>query len=66
MPLKTLTRDEVAENNTEESLWFVINSKVYDVTDFLDVHPGGEAVLKQGRPTGIPTTCLDRPQLMIS
>lgn len=28
-------------------MWFIIDSKVYDVTDFLDAHPGGEAVLKQ-------------------
>ncbi|CZT44255.1 related to ACYL-COA DEHYDROGENASE, LONG-CHAIN SPECIFIC PRECURSOR [Rhynchosporium secalis] len=47
MPHKTLTRNEVAKNNTEDSLWFVIDSKVYDVTDFVDAHPGGEAVLKQ-------------------
>ncbi|KAL3422499.1 acyl-dehydrogenase family protein [Phlyctema vagabunda] len=47
MPHQSLTRAEVAKNNTEESLWFVIDSKVYDVTDFLDAHPGGEAVLKQ-------------------
>ncbi|KAF4637632.1 hypothetical protein G7Y89_g462 [Cudoniella acicularis] len=44
---KTITRDEVAKNNTEDSLWFVIDSKVYDVTDFVDAHPGGEYVLKQ-------------------
>jgi len=54
MPHQTLSRDEVAKNNTEDSLWFVIDSKVYDVTDFLDAHPGGEAVLKQGRST-LPT-----------
>ncbi|KAJ5054055.1 uncharacterized protein L3040_000339 [Drepanopeziza brunnea f. sp. 'multigermtubi'] len=47
MPHKTLTRDEVAKNNTEDSLWFVIDSKVYDVTDFVDAHPGGESVLRQ-------------------
>lgn len=27
--------------------WFVIDSKVYDVTNFVDAHPGGEFVLKQ-------------------
>jgi len=47
MPLQTLTRAEVAKNNSEDSLWFIIDSKVYDVTDFLDAHPGGESVLKQ-------------------
>ncbi|KAE8452925.1 hypothetical protein EG329_013197 [Mollisiaceae sp. DMI_Dod_QoI] len=47
MPHKLITRAEVAKNNTEDSLWFVIDSKVYDVTEFLDAHPGGEAVLMQ-------------------
>jgi cytochrome b involved in lipid metabolism len=49
MPHKTFTREEVAKNNTEDSLWFIIDSKVYDVADFIDAHPGGEAVLKQGK-----------------
>ncbi|KAK8056459.1 hypothetical protein PG993_001686 [Apiospora rasikravindrae] len=44
---KTFSRDEVAKHNTEEEVWFVIDSKVYDVSDFLDAHPGGEAVLRQ-------------------
>lgn len=47
MPHKSITRAEVAKNNDEDSLWFIIDSKVYDVTDFIDAHPGGEAVLKQ-------------------
>lgn len=47
MPHQSLTRAEVAKNNTEDSLWMIIDSKVYDVTDFLDAHPGGVAVLKQ-------------------
>lgn len=47
MPHKTFTRAEVAHHNTEASVWFVIDSKVYDVTEFLDAHPGGEFVLKQ-------------------
>ncbi|KAK1995749.1 acyl-CoA dehydrogenase [Colletotrichum falcatum] len=47
MAAKTFTRDEVAKNNTEDSLWCIIDSKVYDLTDFVDGHPGGEAVLRQ-------------------
>ncbi|KAK5461184.1 hypothetical protein LTS15_003247 [Exophiala xenobiotica] len=42
-----LTRDEVAKNNTEDSLWCIIDHKVYDLTDFLDAHPGGSVVLRQ-------------------
>lgn len=44
---QTYTRDEVAKHTTEDSLWCIIDSKVYDLTDFVDAHPGGEAVLQQ-------------------
>lgn len=46
-PTQTLTRAEVAKNNTEDSLWCIIDHKVYDLTDFLDAHPGGSVVLRQ-------------------
>ncbi|GAP83093.1 putative acyl- dehydrogenase [Rosellinia necatrix] len=44
---KTFTRDEVAKHNTEDSVWFIVDSQVYDVSEFLDAHPGGETVLRQ-------------------
>lgn len=48
MASKTFTRAQVKkEGNTEDSVWFIIDSKVYDASDFLDAHPGGEAVLRQ-------------------
>ena len=40
---------EIAKHNTRESCWVVISGHAYDVTDFLDEHPGGAAVvLKYG------------------
>ncbi|XP_046842534.1 cytochrome b5-like [Xenia sp. Carnegie-2017] len=36
---------EVQKHNTAESLWLVIHNLVYDVTKFMDEHPGGEEVL---------------------
>ena len=42
-----LTREEVAKNNNEDSLWCIVDHKVYDLTEFLDVHPGGSVVLQQ-------------------
>jgi len=44
---KRLTREEVAKNNTEDSLWCIVDHKVYDLTDFVDAHPGGNVVLQQ-------------------
>lgn len=42
---KKFTLSEVAKHNNEDSCWIVIRGKVYDVTDFLDEHPGGDSVL---------------------
>lgn len=28
-------------------MWFIVDHKVYDVSDFIDAHPGGEVVLRQ-------------------
>jgi len=40
---------EVAQHNTSrgenKSIWTVIHDKVYDITQFLDEHPGGEEIL---------------------
>lgn len=44
-PLKKYSWAEVEAHKSKESTWFVINHKVYDVTKFLDEHPGGEEVL---------------------
>ena len=37
--------NEIFEHNTKESLWLLIDSKVYDVTNFK--HPGGKQILLQ-------------------
>lgn len=42
---QTVTLEEVKKHNTRNSVWFVIHNKVYDVTKFMDEHPGGEEVL---------------------
>ncbi|EPS34000.1 putative cytochrome b5 [Penicillium oxalicum] len=42
---KELTLTEVAAHNTKKDLYMIIHEKVYDVTSFVDEHPGGEEVL---------------------
>lgn len=46
-PAETFARDEVRKHTSEDSLWCIIDSTVYDLTDFVDAHPGGESVLRQ-------------------
>lgn len=43
--LTEYTFDEVKAHDTKKDLWVVINNKVYDITSFVDEHPGGEEVL---------------------
>ncbi|XP_016296106.1 cytochrome b5-like [Sinocyclocheilus anshuiensis] len=38
---------EVEERNSFKSTWIIIHNKVYDVTKFLEAHPGGEEVLRE-------------------
>lgn len=41
------TRAQIAKHNTDKDCWLIVDGKVYDVTDFIDEHPGGyEAVMK--------------------
>uniref|UniRef100_A0A0R3RF86 Cytochrome b5 n=1 Tax=Elaeophora elaphi TaxID=1147741 RepID=A0A0R3RF86_9BILA len=43
--LKEYTIAEVAEHNDASSTWLIIDNNVYDVTKFLEEHPGGDEVL---------------------
>lgn len=40
-----ITYKEVAEHTTKKDLWMVIKDVVFDISDFVDEHPGGEEVL---------------------
>lgn len=45
--MTTFTREEVAKKK-----WIVIDSVVYDISKFIDLHPGGSTVLEPYIGTG--------------
>jgi len=49
------TADEVAKHNSLESIWVSYKGNVYDVTEFVQSHPGGPAnlLLAAGKDLGI-------------
>ncbi|KAH8084225.1 cytochrome b5-like heme/steroid binding domain-containing protein [Filobasidium floriforme] len=42
---KTYTLKDLRENGTREKMYMLLHDKVYDITPFLDEHPGGDEVL---------------------
>ncbi len=40
-----LTANEVSKHNKIDDCWLIINDKVYDVTRYLGVHPGGPSTI---------------------
>ncbi|KAI1815102.1 FMN-dependent dehydrogenase-domain-containing protein [Poronia punctata] len=45
--MPSLTAAEVVTHRSASSCWIVVDGKVYDVTSYMDAHPGGAAVLLQ-------------------
>jgi len=43
--MRILSEDEISKHNKEGDLWVVIDAKVYDLSRFAAMHPGGASVL---------------------
>ncbi|KAI9681844.1 MAG: hypothetical protein M1829_000589 [Trizodia sp. TS-e1964] len=44
-PLVSLTYTEVSKHAAKDDVYIVIHDKIYNATEFVDEHPGGEEVL---------------------
>jgi len=45
---KTITESEVSSHNSlEKGMYIIVDDGVYDVTNFVDEHPGGAKILKR-------------------
>lgn len=42
---KVVSHSELLANSTKQNLWVAIHGKVYNVTQFIDEHPGGDEVI---------------------
>ncbi|KAJ8760419.1 hypothetical protein K2173_015086 [Erythroxylum novogranatense] len=42
---KLYTMQEASQHNTKDDCWIVIDGMVYDVSSYLDEHPGGDDVV---------------------
>jgi hypothetical protein len=40
-----LSARQVEQHNSRESCWIIVSGNVYDVTSFLDAHPGGSSII---------------------
>merc|ERR1712159_214386 len=45
--LRKYTWAEIANHDKHEDCWVVVNDKVYDVTNFLNEHPGGPVIITE-------------------
>jgi alkylation response protein AidB-like acyl-CoA dehydrogenase/predicted heme/steroid binding protein len=46
MASQEFTMEQVATHNSDGDAWMVIDGKVYDVSKFMKVHPGGAGILR--------------------
>jgi cytochrome b involved in lipid metabolism len=48
-PIKQYSPKEVAEHNSLDDIWIIVDDGVYDLTNFLSEHPGGKKSMSQNK-----------------
>src|SRR5688572_24701486 len=43
---QSYTQQDVANHNTKSDCWTIIDNGVYDITDYVSDHPGGDEILR--------------------
>lgn len=43
--MTTYTQEEISKHNKDNDCWIIIKNEVYNVTNFLDEHPGGKKAI---------------------
>ncbi|OUZ99302.1 Cytochrome b5-like heme/steroid binding domain [Macleaya cordata] len=56
---KAFTLSEISLHSSKSDCWLLIHGKVYDVTMFLEDHPGGEDVLLEASANGDATNAFE-------
>uniref|UniRef100_T1ITN5 Cytochrome b5 heme-binding domain-containing protein n=1 Tax=Strigamia maritima TaxID=126957 RepID=T1ITN5_STRMM len=44
--MRSARAEEVGRHKTKDDAWMIINKKVYNITDYVTTHPGGDAILR--------------------
>ncbi|XP_042410244.1 cytochrome b5-like [Zingiber officinale] len=57
--LKSYSTAEISLHTTKQSCWLSIGGKVYDVTTFMEEHPGGEDVMLHASASGDATQAFE-------
>lgn len=46
-PLRQITKEELAEHSSRYDCWTSYHGKVYNLTTYMDFHPGGDEILME-------------------